>query len=75
MCVHGSHLHLFYYYSKKEPVSRYNINKLKQLVKNGPYVHPGANLIRMQDGFAKSLAFGDRDKAAKNLRFGDIVER
>jgi DNA-directed RNA polymerase III subunit RPC1 len=29
----------------------------------------------MQDGFTKSLAFGDREKAAKNLRFGDIVER
>jgi DNA-directed RNA polymerase III subunit RPC1 len=58
-----------------EPVSRYNIKKLKELVKNGPNVHPGANLIRMQDGFAKSLAFGDREKAAKNLRFGDIVER
>ncbi|CAB9505110.1 DNA-directed RNA polymerase subunit beta' (Fragment) [Seminavis robusta] len=58
-----------------ETVSRYNIKKLKERIKNGPNVHPGANLIRMQDGFAKSLAFGDRDKAAKNLRFGDIVER
>ena len=58
-----------------EPVSRYNINKLRECVIRGPKVHPGANLIRMQDGFAKSLAFGDREKAAKNLRFGDIVER
>jgi len=29
----------------------------------------------MQDGFAKSLAFGDKEKAAKTLRFGDVVER
>lgn len=58
-----------------EVVSRYNIKKLKQLVKNGPDVHPGANIIRMQDGFTKSLAFGDREKAARHLRFGDTVER
>ena len=50
----------------RQKIIRININKLKQLVRNGPYVHPGANLIRMQDGFAKSLAFGDREKAAKN---------
>lgn len=35
------------------------------------------NLIRMGDaqGFVKSLAFGDREKIAKNLREGDVVER
>lgn len=61
--------------SASEPVSRYNIEKLRERVRNGPNTHPGANLIRMQDGFTKSLAFGDREKAAKNLRFGDVVER
>ena len=60
-----------------ERVSRYNIKKLKERVRNGPEVHPGANLIRMSgDGsFVKSLAFGDRERAAKNLKIGDIVER
>jgi DNA-directed RNA polymerase III subunit RPC1 len=59
-----------------ECVSRYNIEKLRQCVRNGPQVHPGANLIRMRDGsFVKSLAFGDRTVAAKSLRIGDIVER
>jgi len=59
-----------------ERVSRFNIEKLRELVRNGPDVHPGANLIRMRDGsFVKSLAFGDRSVAARNLRFGDIVER
>jgi DNA-directed RNA polymerase III subunit RPC1 len=40
-------------------------------------VHPGANLIRMGDaqGFVKSLAFGDREKIARSLRDGDVVER
>eukprot|EP00532_Pseudo-nitzschia_australis_P011994 CAMPEP_0168218712 /NCGR_PEP_ID=MMETSP0140_2-20121125/8073_1 /TAXON_ID=44445 /ORGANISM="Pseudo-nitzschia australis, Strain 10249 10 AB" /LENGTH=985 /DNA_ID=CAMNT_0008146845 /DNA_START=176 /DNA_END=3130 /DNA_ORIENTATION=+ len=60
-----------------ERVSRYNKKKLQERVKNGPYVHPGANLVRMGNagGFDKSLAFGDRDKIAKTLREGDIVER
>jgi DNA-directed RNA polymerase III subunit RPC1 len=59
-----------------ERVTRYNKTKLQQRVRNGPDVHPGANLIRMGDGsFTKSLAFGDRDKVAKSLREGDTVER
>ncbi|KAL3917569.1 MAG: hypothetical protein SGILL_004651, partial [Bacillariaceae sp.] len=60
-----------------ERVSRYNRTKLQARVRNGPDIHPGANLIRMGDsqGFVKSLAFGDRDKAAETLRIGDVVER
>ena len=60
-----------------ERVSRYNKKKLQERVRNGPHVHPGANLIRMGDaqGFVKSLAFGDREKIARSLRDGDIVER
>lgn len=60
-----------------ERVSRYNIEKLRVRIRNGPDVHPGANLIRMSgDGsFTKSLTFGDRGKAAEMLRVGDIVER
>lgn len=60
-----------------EQVTRYNIDKLRQCVRNGPDIHPGANLIRMsgENSFAKSLAFGDRDRAAETLRIGDIVER
>lgn len=59
-----------------ERVSRYNIEKLRQRVRNGPEQHPGANLIRMRDGsFVKSLAFGDREKSANSLRIGDVVER
>lgn len=59
-----------------ERVSRYNIDKLRERVRNGPGKHPGANLIRMRDGsFVKSLAFGDRNISAQNLKFGDVVER
>lgn len=60
-----------------ERVSRYNRKKLQERVRNGPNVHPGANLVRMGNGhgFVKSLAFGDRQKIAESLRDGDIVER
>lgn len=60
-----------------ERVSRYNIEKLRARVRNGPDNHPGANQIRMagDSGLVKSLAFGDRDRAAEMLRIGDTVER
>jgi DNA-directed RNA polymerase III subunit RPC1 len=58
-----------------ESVSRYNKEKLQARVRNGPNKHPGANFIRMGDGFVRSLAFGDREKIAKSLRYGDVVER
>jgi len=60
-----------------ERVSRYNIEKLRGRVRNGPEIHPGANQIRMagEQGFVKSLQFGDRDRAAEQLRIGDTVER
>ena len=60
-----------------EQVSQYNIEKLRERVRNGPDVHPGANLIRQpgENSFVKSLAFGDKTRAALSLRIGDIVER
>jgi DNA-directed RNA polymerase III subunit RPC1 len=59
-----------------EPVNRINLEKLRQRVRNGPHIHPGANIVRMKDGsFVKSLAFGDRERAARHLRIGDVVER
>lgn len=57
-----------------ERVSRYNIEKLRQCVLNGPNVHPGANMIRGKDHI-QSLSFGNRQRAAEFLSFGDVVER
>lgn len=57
-----------------EKVNRYNIEKLRKLIINGPDVHPGANLIR-SGNMVISLQFADREKSAKNLKIGDIVER
>lgn len=58
-----------------EMVNNNNIQKLKKCVLNGPNVHPGANMIRTEKGFVKSLAYGDRDRTAALLSVGDVVER
>jgi len=59
-----------------ERVSKYNLAKLQERVRNGPDKYPGANLIRMRDGsFVRSLAFGNRNVSAQSLRYGDVVER
>ncbi|TGZ83978.1 beta and beta-prime subunits of DNA dependent RNA-polymerase [Ascodesmis nigricans] len=58
-----------------ERVSRYNIEKLKNLVRNGTEVWPGANYI-IKTGFKQWLKLvPDRERAAQNLKIGDIVER
>lgn len=60
-----------------ERVNRHNIEKLRQCVRNGVSVWPGAQgIIKNDDGDYKvNLRFGDRDMAAKMLRHGDVVER
>ncbi|KAG0652415.1 DNA-directed RNA polymerase III largest subunit [Hyphodiscus hymeniophilus] len=59
-----------------ERVQKQNIEKLRICVKNGPNVHPGAQQIMKKDSDHKiSLKFARREMEAKNLRFGDIVER
>ncbi|KAK8138829.1 DNA-directed RNA polymerase III largest subunit [Apiospora sp. TS-2023a] len=61
-----------------ERVQRENIDKLRACVKNGPSIHPGAQQVIKQDGdqaYKTSLRFGDRERVAKELRYGDVVER
>lgn len=61
-----------------EMVSRYNIDKLRKLVKNGPDIHPGANQVRLDggDGFVKKLFLEHvREQLCEDLKIGDIVER
>uniref|UniRef100_A0A1A9WT12 DNA-directed RNA polymerase subunit n=1 Tax=Glossina brevipalpis TaxID=37001 RepID=A0A1A9WT12_9MUSC len=59
-----------------ERVNPANIHKMKELVKNGPNVHPGANYVQQKGStFKKYLAYGNRDKVAHDLKCGDIVER
>lgn len=66
-----------------EKATRYNIEKLRKLVRNGPYKHPGANYVLPQAGRKTMLAILTRGEtkgeklriAADRLRIGDIVER
>lgn len=68
-----------------EKVTRYNLEKLKKLVKNGAHKYPGANYIlkKKLDGrklMLSVLARGDTkgeklQNVARQLQIGDIVER
>uniref|UniRef100_A0A8C2PGV5 DNA-directed RNA polymerase subunit n=1 Tax=Capra hircus TaxID=9925 RepID=A0A8C2PGV5_CAPHI len=59
-----------------EKVNKANINFLRKLVRNGPEVHPGANFIQQRHTQMKRfLKYGNREKMAQELKFGDIVER
>ena len=59
-----------------ERVTAFNIERLRQAVRNGCDVHPGANYVTVgSTGFKKYLKFGNRSAIADGLRPGDIVER
>ncbi|KAK4056507.1 DNA-directed RNA polymerase III subunit C1 (rpo31) [Microbotryomycetes sp. JL221] len=60
-----------------ERVTSHNIDRLRDAVRNGTEVHPGANFILQQgqENFKKFLKFGDRNFMADKLRIGDVVER
>ncbi|BGP31083.1 DNA-directed RNA polymerase III subunit C1 (rpo31) [Rhodotorula toruloides] len=60
-----------------ERVTAHNIERLRQAVRNGTDVHPGANFINQGggDGSKKFLKYGDREFMADKLRVGDVVER
>ena len=59
-----------------ERVSRYNIDRLRECVKNGVNRWPGANYIFKKNSKLKQyLKFGRLSLHADNLKIGDIVER
>ncbi|XP_076809232.1 DNA-directed RNA polymerase III subunit RPC1-like [Clavelina lepadiformis] len=59
-----------------EKVTRSNIHLMKKLVINGSDKHPGANFIEQrQTNMKKFLKYGNREKIANELRYGDTVER
>ncbi|ONM16384.1 DNA-directed RNA polymerase III subunit 1 [Zea mays] len=58
-----------------ERVSNYNIEKLRQCIRNGPFKYPGANFVTQPDGMKQSLKYGDRRITARDLKCGCIVER
>ena len=59
-----------------ERVFEHNIQRMRQLIINGPDVHPGANYLQTPDGRKLFLKYvRDRQKTAAQLKVGDIVER
>ncbi|KAL8202295.1 UNVERIFIED_CONTAM: DNA-directed RNA polymerase III subunit RPC1 [Gekko kuhli] len=59
-----------------EKVNKANIDLMRKLVRNGPELHPGANFIQQRHTQMKRfLKYGNREKMAQELKYGDIVER
>ncbi|KDN52100.1 beta and beta-prime subunits of DNA dependent RNA-polymerase [Tilletiaria anomala UBC 951] len=60
-----------------EKVFEHNMGHMRQAVLNGANVHPGANfIVDGRTGFKRMIKFmANREDAAKNLKYGDIVER
>lgn len=59
-----------------ETVSQWNLERLKELVVNGPNIYPGANYIIRPDGVKIRLDYvTDRKAIADSLASGYIVER
>ncbi|XP_064097530.1 DNA-directed RNA polymerase III subunit RPC1-like [Macrobrachium nipponense] len=63
--------------SYPEKITAHNIALMRQLVKNGPDVHPGALFVeqRSTPGTKKSMRYVNRERMAAELKQGDIVER
>ncbi|KIY03285.1 uncharacterized protein Z520_01752 [Fonsecaea multimorphosa CBS 102226] len=57
-----------------EVVNELNIEKLRQRVRNGPNVWPGANHVIKKEGFKNSLKYNSQ-LTASHLKEGDVVER
>ncbi|KIX00695.1 uncharacterized protein Z518_09760 [Rhinocladiella mackenziei CBS 650.93] len=59
-----------------EVVNEINIDKLRQRVRNGTKIWPGANYVYKKDGdFRIFLKFGKPEHVARELKEGDVVER
>jgi len=59
-----------------ERVTLHNVSRLKDAVRNGCDVYPGANYVTSgSNGYKKYLKFGNRGSVADSLRVGDVVER
>jgi DNA-directed RNA polymerase III subunit RPC1 len=65
-----------------EKVTKYNMKKMAEIIKRGPFVHPGANNIIKLNGRSMALSILARDTtgqklkdAADRIQIGDIVER
>ena len=58
-----------------EPVTAGNAAPLRAAVLRGPEQHPGANFVLFPDGSKRFLKYGDRERVARALTTGCVVER
>jgi DNA-directed RNA polymerase II subunit RPB1 len=58
-----------------EVVTPFNIDKMKELVRNGRYNYPGANLVRKKTGSRMTDIDLRYNKGTVVLQYGDIVVR
>ncbi|KAF3423619.1 hypothetical protein E2986_12478 [Frieseomelitta varia] len=72
----GVPIHVAKILTYPEKVNPSNIELMRKLVRNGPDIHPGANFVQQgKTQFKKFLRYGNRQKIAEDLQYGDIVER
>jgi DNA-directed RNA polymerase subunit A' len=55
--------------------TEHNIEELRNLVRRGPDIYPGANCMISPDGKRYDLRYADREEIAKTVERGFIVER
>jgi DNA-directed RNA polymerase III subunit RPC1 len=59
-----------------EQVFVHNIDRLREAVRRGTEIHPGATYVRKASSQTKLyLKYGNKDQIAKDLEIGDVVER
>jgi DNA-directed RNA polymerase subunit A' len=56
-------------------VTEHNLEELRNFVRRGPDLYPGANYLRAPDGKRYDLRYADREELANNLEVGSILER
>ncbi len=56
-------------------VTEYNIEELRNLVRRGPDIYPGASTVLSSDGKRYDLRYADREDIANKLELGFVVER
>lgn len=71
----GVPVHVAKVLSYPDIATSFNMERLRKAVRNGPDTYPGANFVQFPDGNRRLLKYANRDKIAKELNPGTIVER
>jgi len=56
-------------------VTKYNIEEVRNLIRRGPDIHPGATSLKSPDGNRFDLRYADREELAKMIEPGYEIER